>query len=294
MSVRSQKTTASVREKMRKVLDSKSKARHDAMQGIISDDSDSESSIESVLSKTSNMSNKRRAELDGISRGSSIRKPTSSGGSVSSKASSRVNDSGDDDDSDDKIRDMEIDDDTIERGTKDLIKFREAAKIWVKADMKIREISVKKQEILDFIKEQEAIKKQHEPIIQKYLNTTGKEDFNINDGSKIVTTIKKQTETFSAKTIPKYMEEVFTAINNEDLDFIEEKLMPIYDTKMYPDMDWDKVPGKPQDYLDMLLDDPKFLSRISCLYAHKSRTCEETEVIKRTSAGAKTRGRPKK
>jgi hypothetical protein len=256
--------SASVREKMRKVLSNKTS------KTILSDDSDdsanSNGTISSMISKTSGVDPKRRQEL---STNQEIKQAAGAA----------------------KIKQI-MEDDNIGANEKEYAEFVQSLKVWVKAEKVIADLSIQKTEIMNKIKEQESIKSKHDAVMKQYFELDGRDSFAISDGTQIMMGVKKQTETYSVKTIPKYMEEVFDAINHEDYDFIKAEIMTINDSKTCPDINWDKLPTDPKKYLDKLRSDPKLLSNVAAIYASKSRKIEESTVIKRTQVG-KSRGKGK-
>jgi len=261
-------STASIREKMRKVLSG------GTIKSVVSDESDdsagSDGTISSMLSKTSGVDPKRRQELS--SKVSSTQNSKQEAGAA-------------------KIKKI-MEDDNIGTTEKEYAEFVQSLKVWIKAEKVIAELNAQKSDIMNKIKEQENIKAKHDDVMKKYFDLDGRESFAISDGTQITVGIKKQTETYSVKTIPKYMEEVFDAINHNDYDFIKVELMTINDPKTCPDINWDKLPIDPKKYLEKLKNDPKLLSYVAAIYASKSRKVEESTILKRTQQG-KSRGKGK-
>jgi hypothetical protein len=170
--------------------------------------------------------------------------------------------------------------------------FIAAIKAWLHAEEDLLVLKDERGKIAKKIKEIEEIKKQHEPIIAEFLNDDEQGgSAKISDGSTIELATKNKTESYSLKTIPKYMEEVFIAIKNRDLVFIKEKLVEMYDEKNCPDINWHELPGDAEAYLQLLIDDPKLLSNVAGLYAANARHTEEIQHIKRKELKGKGKGK---
>jgi hypothetical protein len=153
---------------------------------------------------------------------------------------------------------------------------------------------VHKNDISAKIRELEELKREYEPLINSYLVAEDRDHVKISDGSMISMITKKQSESYSLKTIPKYMEEVFHAINTKDYEFIKESIMPLNDPKNCPEIDWRKLPTTVEDYYHLLQQDPKLLANVAALYANNSRQCDSKKVIKQLSQEQVTRITKKK
>lgn len=280
--------TASVRNKMRKALNTGTITNND---DDYESSADSTSTINSMLSRTAGISADRKTELAKTVQEGSGKTKKSNASSVSAKVASTIA----------KANGEDSTELTAQQLADAYKAFADAAKLWIKADKEIQELNKKKADLIAAIKEQEEIKDKHDEVMKNYLELSGKEEYPIKDGSKIVMLQKKKTESFSATTIPKYIEELLEAIYNEDLDFIEQQLIPLNnakETKKYSDINWDKVPNDPVKYLEKFNSDSKFSSIILSLFASKSRSVEEVSAIKRTiskgDGGDTKRGRPTK
>jgi hypothetical protein len=172
--------------------------------------------------------------------------------------------------------------------------FIEAIKAWLHAEEDLLVLKEERMKLAKKIKEQEEIKKIHEPVIAEFLNDDEQGgSAKISDGSTIELATKKQTESYSLKTIPKYMEEVFIAIKNKDLAFIKEHIINMCDDKNCPDINWHELPDNAEEYLQLLIDDPKLLANVAGLYAANARHTEEVQQVKRTEGKGKGKGKAK-
>lgn len=283
---------ATVREKIRKALDPSD--RHEGAESDYSSD-DSNGSLSSMLSQTAGISDTRKKELmreaDEKSETASHRSKRSSVSKISniSRASLISKNGG-------NREDISAEDFHAMYN-----KFVESTKKFMKAERTIKELTVKRNELNAQIKEQEEIKNANDEVIKKYLEVKGREEYPLsNNAGSIAIVTKKKTESFTAKTIPKYITELLDAVYNEDTDFIETRLIPInFDkkiTKAYPDVPWDKIPTDPIAYIDMFNENAKFAASIMTIYANIARYVEESQQVKHvnstndTSRSRKQRG----
>ncbi len=163
--------------------------------------------------------------------------------------------------------------------------FIKSLKAWLLAENELEDLREQKNEISKKIKKIEDTKEPHEIVVSQFLDEPDQGgSVQVSDGSTIAIVRKTKMESYSLKTIPKYMAEVFAAINKKDLEFIKDSIIPLRDDKNCPDIKWSKLPQEPEEYYNLLNKDPKLLANIAALYASVARQSEEETKVKRTGA----------